>query len=120
LDRADTRTSERVPPGEIRVETVPPGSPLSLLDVGAGGFLVSGPHPFPIDESFDFWFHAPKDGGWSTALTARAVYGHERTLPGRRPAEFVCGFAFEHTDLPLVRGRIDDLIEQARAALLGT
>jgi hypothetical protein len=48
------------------------------------------------------------------------VYGHERTLPGHHPAEFVCGFAFEHVDLPLVRRRIDDLIEHARGALLGT
>jgi hypothetical protein len=48
------------------------------------------------------------------------VYYHERTIPGRRPAEFVCGFAFEHVDLPLVRQRIEDLIEHARGALLGT
>jgi hypothetical protein len=120
LERADTRTSERIPPGEMQVETVPRGWPLSLLDVGTGGFLVSGPRPFPIDESFDFWFHSPEGGGWSTSLTARGVYGHERTIPGRRPAEFVCGFAFEHFDLPLVRQRIDDLIEHARGALLGT
>ena len=76
-----------------------------------GGFLVSGPHPFPVDEALDFWFSMP-GSDWSTSLTARAIYGHERTLPGHQPAEFVCGFAFVSTHLPLIRQRVADLMDR--------
>jgi hypothetical protein len=96
---------------EVAVETVPPGWPLTLLDIGSGGFLVSGPRAFPVDEAFDFWFHIP-GSSWSTGLTGRAIYAHERTLPGHHPVEHVCGFAFISTHLPLVRQRIADLVDR--------
>ena len=113
VDRGADRTPGLlVEPGvQVAVETVPPGSRLSLIDVGMGGFLVSGPHPFPIDEALDFWFSMP-GSDWSTSLTARAIYAHERTLPGHEPAEFVCGFAFASTHLPLIRQRIADLMDR--------
>jgi hypothetical protein len=97
----------------VEVETVPAGWPLALLDVGSGGFLVSASHPFPLDEVFDFWFHSP-DGAWATALTARVIYTHERTLPGERPPEFVAGFAFVSTHLPLTQQRVRDLVRAAQ------
>ena len=113
VDRGVRRTPGLlVEPGvQVAVETVPPGSKLSLIDVGTGGFLVSGPHPFPVDEALDFWFSMP-GSDWSTSLTARAIYVHERTLPGHQPAEFVCGFAFVSIHLPLVRQRVADLMDR--------
>ena len=111
----------RHPPGievapAVEVETVPTGWPLTLLDVGNGGFLVGGQKPFPIDEIFDFWFHS-LDGAWSTGLSARVIYTHERTLPGHRRPEFVAGFAFVSTHLPLIQQRVRALVRLTAGAV---
>ncbi len=97
--------------GHITISTVPWTTRLTLIDVGGGGFLVSGRHAFVVGSEHSFLL-AASDRSWFMAIEARAVHAHIRHRPGSDEAEYVTGFTFTQTVRPLVRAQIVGLLER--------
>jgi hypothetical protein len=82
--------------------------PVSLVDVGLGGFLVESTAPYDVDAITDFVFESLEED-WTTRLQARVVYCHERDIAG---SLFMAGFAFVNAEAPEVKARIHGLIQR--------
>ncbi len=109
------RTPRTRATGPIDVRLVSRDIPLRLVDIGEGGCLVSGSSEIRPIGRIDLLFGTPDDS-WRVALTGRLVHSHLRTVPGRRPEEWVMGVAFLDTHDADVKRRIGELIERATAA----
>ncbi len=114
-DTPDRRRSVRIAThGPVDVELLSSGVRLALLDVGEGGCLVSSSRHLLASGPVQLFF-STSDRTLSVTLTASLVHAHLRTVPGRRPVEWVTGFAFHGTTDAEVRDAIVRLIAAATA-----
>ncbi|HUF46225.1 MAG TPA: PilZ domain-containing protein [Vicinamibacterales bacterium] len=80
--------------------------PVQTLDIGPGGFAISSPVAFPVDEVHEFLL--TRDDGVSLLVTARVTHCEAATAPDET-GRYVAGFAF---------AREDERTHRAVAALL--
>ena len=114
----DRRQAKRIEVKEGHLAVMELGVPygVRLLDVSMGGFLVSGPLPYPLDAERTFRF-VGRDAGWRVELRARAVYSHFQMTDNRRRVEYLTGFSFSDAQSRIIADRIDDVMRYASAAL---
>ena len=87
---------------------------VTLVDLSLGGFLLTGPRPYPLGAMSEFLFE-DVDGRWNARISARAVHSHQRDASDHGEA-FVTGFAFVDADAPAVHSRITTLFERVSSA----
>jgi hypothetical protein len=102
--------------GRIIVMEVGATYELRLMDISAGGFMVSSPIPYPLNATRDFVFLG-RGGKWRTPLQARVVYSHARQAGFFDWPEYFSGFSFVTLDSPHVQSRIDDVIARVTDGL---
>lgn len=89
--------------------------PLTLNDLGAGGFSLRSPAVLPVGVVMRFEFRTA-DARWATTLSAKSVYS--RPDPESPDGSlFLNGFMFLHPETPTVMARINALIDRATAVI---
>ena len=113
----DRRQATRIQVSEGHLAVMEVGVPygVRLLDVSTGGFLVSGPLPYPLDAERTFRF-VGRDAGWRVELRARAVYSHFQMTDNRRRVEYLTGFSFSDAESRMIADRINDVMAYATSA----
>lgn len=98
--------------GRIRATEVGAGFDVRLLNVSAGGFLVSTPVPYPIDAIREFVF-AGRDPGVRVLLEAQAVFSDWDPGDFSHWPEYRTGFRFLNPENRQIAGRIEQLMAVA-------
>jgi len=113
MSAADRRQSQRFDAYDrVRIEMLPQGLALSVIDFSFGGFRAECVAPLgPETHQFRV---STTDGVKREELTARAVYCHRLGGPGDTPS-YVVGFAFQNTRNPQVEARILGILDHVTA-----
>jgi hypothetical protein len=111
MSTTDRRQSPRVDARDrVRIEILPQGLALRVVDFSYGGFRAECLIPFG-PETHEFRV-STVDGVKREVLAAKAVYCHRLGGPGDTPA-FVVGFAFEDLGSRQTQGRIHGILDHA-------
>jgi hypothetical protein len=97
--------------GALIVETVAPGPPLQLTDIGMGGFCVRSAAPIKVGEIQVFRFGAP-GRAWAAVFRARSAYC-KPTMDDRQTPYFLTGFSFVGVTSPMAQDQLMKMMDLA-------
>lgn len=100
----------------IVVQSADARLPMTLFDLGAGGFSVESGTPLRVGQVMSFRFSTP-DGGWAAVLSAESVYSKPNPPEPSKAPRFLTGFQFVHTTAPGVTASINALIDRATSVI---
>ena|SRR5689334_20034133 len=113
MSRVERRRTERLPVGPgVKAEIVGLDMPVTLVNVGVGGFAIASERLLPAATRLEARF-SDVEAKWATSLTVRVAYSVSQPVQdGEYRGKYITGFAFVDADIPAVKREIREFIAQ--------